>query len=624
MTLRRQLLLLHLAFLVFALFATLATVYAVQVQVGAATRRFDRVVGRLRVLQDLQLDVQSLDVHFHEVVQQSKPPDPLLYRDIESVATRLEGLGRLGATSAPGGEPASEAIPRRLEAIATHLRSAAADCLDAVGKNDQPRAESLFKQSVEPLLRDADSELERVSRNHEFAQQSATRELVDYDSSLLLATVSVALVGTGLVLLGVWIVRSRLLKPLETIHQATEAFATGDLAHRVGLSSPDELGALGAAMNRMAGALDASQRKYQNLFQNQRDTVIVCDEHGVVLECHEGDFDLLGLPADSALGTMATETWPQWRFHDLTWDDLFARVIQSNRVVRLSEVTLVLPDQRSVVVDMVAYPAHDAGARRLAVALRDAGERVQLQQAARRTEAMEASVNLARGVAHDFKNLLHCAVRSLTEVRAGLDDPVVAEHADSAITACRQAARLSRRLSRFAAEDRGHPELIDVTEAVETILKSLDQSLFETIKLTTDLAPGLTVLCDRDQLTQIVLNLVYNACEAMPDGGGLCVTGRHQRYAKPAAATTRTDRYVLLTVADTGTGIPPQLRDRVFEPLFSTKPRTEDGPRGLGLAIVYGAASNADGFVTVSSAPGGGTTFYVYLPARDGSAPIAS
>jgi two-component system cell cycle sensor histidine kinase/response regulator CckA len=123
----------------------------------------------------------------------------------------------------------------------------------------------------------------------------------------------------------------------------------------------------------------------------------------------------------------------------------------------------------------------------------------------------------------------------------------------------------------------------------------------------------LFVLGDRDQLTRVVLNLVYNACEAMPNGGQLTLTSRKVETANPLTPA-RMGWFVELRVSDTGMGMPAEIRERVFEPLFSTKPRSDDGPRGLGLAVVYAAVNQAGGFLQVQSNPGSGTTFQVFLP----------
>lgn len=612
MTLRRQLLVLHIAFVIFALATALITVYVVQVQVRNASARFERVVSDLHVAQQLELDLQTLDVHFHEIAQQSRPVDETFRRALRSVLTRLADLRQrlLAANSIENAE-----IGEQLDATVSDLRSSADRCIAALSAGDAVKAEREFKGEVEPVLTSGVRLLRDLQRSREAAQPASARDLADYDTAILIATVIVAVLGVLLVLIGIWLVRERLILPLRRLQQATAAYARGDLEHRVPAEHHDELGELGGAMNSMAAALVGSQRKYQNLFQNLRDTVIVCDVDATVIECHQGDSDLLGRTPSAIVGQSASELWPDWRFGALDWTELVARVINTGRLLRVSDVALPLADGRTFTADIVAYPAHEPATPRVAIALRDVSERARLEQAARRGEAMEAAVTLARGVAHDFKNMLQNAVGSLGAIETNTTDPAVLERTRPALAACEQAARLSKRLSRLAADDRGHPEVLDVSHVAGTILDSLDANLIAQIDIQRQLEARLYVVADRDQLTRVILNLVYNACEAMPTGGVLVVRTRRVETANPLTPQ-RVASFVELAVVDTGVGMGTEARQRAFEPLYSTKPRADDGPRGLGLAIVYAAVNQAGGFTQVESVPGRGTTFRVLIPAH--------
>jgi signal transduction histidine kinase len=609
MTLRRQLLLLHIAFAVFAIAASIVTVYVIQVQVHEASQRFERAISGLQIVQQLQFDLQTLDVHFHEVTQQARPVDEQFSRTLSSVLTRLRHVQQQVKSSQSSD---TTKLVNPFDQVIQGLSAGAGRCLDAIAK-DRPTAVNVFKTDVEPWLVRGEAALRALRQSRDIAQSASAQALADYDTTILIATVLMALGGIVLVLLGIWLVRERLLRPLEVLQNATQAYSKGELDHRVLVAQQDELGALGQAMNNMAGALDVSQRKYQNLFQNLRDTVIVCDAEARVLECHQGDFDFLGQRSVNIVDRLAPEIWPDWRFGNLSWCELIACVIDSGHLIRFSDVHLSLETGAQACADVVAYPAHNPTSLLVAVALRDVSERARLEQAARRGEAMEASVTLARGVAHDFKNLLHNALSSLSLLESQASDPGTAEYTRNALTACEQAARLSKRLSRLSADDPGHPELLRVSEVASTILDSLAGELLEGVEVTCDLDVELLVLADRDQLTRVILNLVYNACEAMPNGGQLTLTSRKVETANPLTPA-RMGWFVELRVSDTGMGMPAEIRERVFEPLFSTKPRSDDGPRGLGLAVVYAAVNQAGGFLQVQSNPGSGTTFQVFLP----------
>jgi CheY-like chemotaxis protein len=161
--------------------------------------------------------------------------------------------------------------------------------------------------------------------------------------------------------------------------------------------------------------------------------------------------------------------------------------------------------------------------------------------------------------------------------------------------------------------------VLDLNTVVADIEALLRRSLGEHIQLRTTLTPDLwPVLADPGQLEQVLVNLAINARDAMPDGGTLTIDTTNTTIDTTDDAGHshhRPGRHVLLRVADTGTGIPPEIAERVFEPFFTTKPKGEGS--GLGLATVYGIITQAGGHAAIQSTPGAGTTFTALLPATD-------
>jgi signal transduction histidine kinase len=151
---------------------------------------------------------------------------------------------------------------------------------------------------------------------------------------------------------------------------------------------------------------------------------------------------------------------------------------------------------------------------------------------------------------------------------------------------------------------------------VDLILQSLDESALKKVELRTQLDDSIAVYIDRDQFTEIVLNLVRNAHEAMPEGGELRV--RAEAGKLPAAADAGgPPTHAILTVSDTGCGFSAEVQERLFEPFFTTKRGKARRSRGMGLAVVYAAVKNAGGRIQVSGKPGTGATFQVWLPLAD-------
>ncbi len=234
---------------------------------------------------------------------------------------------------------------------------------------------------------------------------------------------------------------------------------------------------------------------------------------------------------------------------------------------------------------------------------------------------MEAMGVLAGGIAHVFNNLL-TAIGFETElalVHLPADDPA-RKHLREIERVGERGAALARQLLAFSGSQVLKPRPLQINALLVEMEEVLRRLLGDGIELERDLDPDLAwIEADREQLAQVVLNLVTNARDAMPEGGrvtlrtvNIDLSARDLAWpARPIPAVA--GRYVLLTVGDTGPGMREEVRRRVFEPFFSTKAGSE--PAGLGLSTVYGIVLQSGGQVEVESAAGQGSTFFVYLPA---------
>jgi two-component system, cell cycle sensor histidine kinase and response regulator CckA len=230
---------------------------------------------------------------------------------------------------------------------------------------------------------------------------------------------------------------------------------------------------------------------------------------------------------------------------------------------------------------------------------------------------MEAVGQLAGGVAHDFNNLLTVIIAN-----AGLALETVAsghspeEELQEIVRASERAAALTRQLLAFSRKQVLQPCLLDLKQVITGIAPMLERLIGEDIEIVTILAPNLGMMrADPGQLEQVLVNLAVNARDAMPDGGVLSlraenVVVRPGERSVPERVPAGT--YVLLTVADTGCGMPPEVRDRVFEPFFTTKPSGRG--TGLGLPTVYGIVEQSGGMIWLDTAPGQGTAFSMCFP----------
>jgi PAS domain S-box-containing protein len=268
-------------------------------------------------------------------------------------------------------------------------------------------------------------------------------------------------------------------------------------------------------------------------------------------------------------------------------------------------------DSQGTVVALLGS-GHDITDRKRAEAEREAMQAQLLQ-----SQKMEAIGQLAGGVAHDFNNLLTGIMGNIAIMRSSLPpaDPLL-ENLNAAETAARQAADLAKGLLTFSRKAVVSAVSLDMAEAVDTTLAILKQSLPATMDIVCDVEqPAWSVMADRSQIIQVILNLAVNARDAMNGKGTLTIRLRNEQVSEDyvrAHPLTRTGDFVHLSVADTGPGIPDEIRSHLFEPFHTTKP-TGSGT-GMGLSIVYGAIKQADGWVTADSPSGAGTVFDIFLP----------
>ena len=242
-----------------------------------------------------------------------------------------------------------------------------------------------------------------------------------------------------------------------------------------------------------------------------------------------------------------------------------------------------------------------------------------LEEQLRQAQKLESVGRLAGGIAHDFNNLL-TAIRGYAELM--LIDFDAGDRAEQIVRAADRAASLTGQLLAFSRQQVLRPQLVDLNAIVEGMATMVERVLGGDVVLSTALEPelGLT-LADPTQLEQVVLNLVLNARDAMPNGGNLVL--RTQRF-EPAKEDELPHpdlvpgSYVTLIVRDTGVGMGTDLAEQVFEPFFTTKDVGEG--LGLGLSTVHGIVSQSGGAVWMDSALGEGTCFTVCLPVA-GDAP---
>ena len=367
--------------------------------------------------------------------------------------------------------------------------------------------------------------------------------------------------------------------------------------------------------------LEQAYQQVRNILENAPSLAMqMYDEQGRVLFWNRASEQLYGYTAQEAVGKTLDAL--------IFTSDEQAEFLQLLRQVRTSgtpaplkewEITTANGERRIILSSL--FPIEYEGQTRFICADIDITERKALERRLFQAEKLESIGQLAGGVAHDFNNLL-AAILGFAELAQGRlpKDHPAQQDLERIVQASVRAANLVRQLLGFARKQLTQPRPISVNAVIQDLLPLLQRSLGENIRLQLNLTDAEnTVFMDPAQFEQVVMNLVLNARDAMQNKGGgtLTITTLRCTYTQellpmPEREELPHGECVCLVVEDTGEGIPAEIRERIFEPFFSTK---GVGNTGLGLATVYGIVRQNKGFITVESEVGVGTRFTVVLPA---------
>ncbi len=368
--------------------------------------------------------------------------------------------------------------------------------------------------------------------------------------------------------------------------------------------------------------LQEGERRYHSLFQNAHDMIQSVAPDGSIIFANNAWMKTLGyneseLPELNLFNIIHPDSQAHCR-------ELFSKVM-SGKPVDNFQSTFVTKDGRSIQIEGTAAP-RKLGDKIISSQgiFRDITERVAAEEALRKTEEqlrqaqkMEAVGRLAGGVAHDFNNLLTVITVStdmlLREMQEG--DPM-SQDIQEIKKAAERAASLTRQLLVFSRRQIVELEVLNLNTIVSDTEKMLLRILGEDIRLETILEPELqTVKVDRANVEQVIMNLIVNARDAMPDGGSITIRTENITLDKrdiPGILEARPGKFVCLYITDTGSGMNRDTMEHIFEPFFTTKSR--DKGTGLGLSIVYGIIKQGGGWINVYSEPEKGSTFKIYLP----------
>jgi len=366
-----------------------------------------------------------------------------------------------------------------------------------------------------------------------------------------------------------------------------------------------------AERRRAEEALRESEETARALLNTLHDWAMLVDTDGTILGLNSAMADEFGGPAEALIGRCMHDLFPR--------DVAVFRREQVALVVDSREPLSIQEANAGVITEATVYPVFGACGEvtRLAVFARDVTEQKRLEEQMRQAEKMEAVGRLAGGVAHYFNNLLTPIIgySELLLDRLDADGPLH-EDVEEIRTAGERLATLIHEILAFSSKQILRLAEVDLNELVAGLEGRLRSLLGEGVDLAVLLDPAAVVVkADREELTTAIMSLASNGRAAMGDGGTLTIVTTRVKLSEKqckALPESRPGCFACLSIADTGAGMGDETLGHLFEPFFTTKGIGE--ATGLGLSVVYGIAKQHDGWVSVESELGRGSTFKIYLP----------
>ena len=367
---------------------------------------------------------------------------------------------------------------------------------------------------------------------------------------------------------------------------------------------------------KAGAALEQGENRLRALLDNSPMVITVRDIDGRYLTVNQKYIDWYGNPLSGDRASAVADVFPadvSGRVADVT-----ARVVAERRAIE-DEYAVTFRDGEDHLVRVTHFPIVSSAGSVVAVGAigSDVTEARRAEEQLRQAQKMEAIGQLTGGIAHDFNNLLAVVIGNLELVLEEVPpEDKSTGRTRIALNAAERGAALTQRLLAFSRKQALKPEVLDVRQVVEGMQAILSRTLGEQITFVTAAEPGLWACeADKAQFEAALLNLAINARDAMPMGGTLSIEAANvhldEHYAS-AQVDLEAGDYVMIAVADTGEGMAAEVRERAFDPFFSTKSKGQGS--GLGLAMVHGFVKQSGGHVSLYSELGHGTTVKIYLP----------
>jgi two-component system, cell cycle sensor histidine kinase and response regulator CckA len=370
---------------------------------------------------------------------------------------------------------------------------------------------------------------------------------------------------------------------------------------------------LTTALSTTSNQLEATEEQFSVMFDASPDAICVIDEDARILDVNLGAESLYGQSRTELIGSSMLDRFQQHLQEE--FDKEFEVWLKSDHSTEWqSETSGTAYNQIPVAITARRFRYRNKKA--ILMNIRDISARMALENQLRWAQKMDAIGRLAGGIAHDFNNLLTSILGYSYLAKENLAAGNPEADIDHIIKAADRATRLTRQLLVFSRKQMLPLHPVKVNQVIEDVDHLLRRTIGENIELVTVMDEDLPyVKSDEGHIEQIIINLSVNAREAMPQGGKITLETVRSELKEDIlwhGNTIPAGVYAALRVSDTGTGIPDEIMEKIFEPFFSTKGNTQ--AVGMGLAMVYGIVKHCKGYIEIQSSPENGTDVVVYFP----------
>ena len=442
-----------------------------------------------------------------------------------------------------------------------------------------------------------------------------------YTSFYILGAVMLLTLGASIAL--VFVLVHQIVRPLESLAKTAKEISGGDYSKRAESHNIIEFRELSRAFNAMTGRLHEtidnleSQIDFvENVIESLTHPLYVIDvkDYTVKMANSAANFGLLSSDSKCYQLTHKTDTPCGDPGHPCTIEE----IKKTGKPVMLEHAHCLLGNGAKRMYEVYGYPVFDSNGEIIQVIEYniDITDKKNLEDQLMQAQKLEAIGSLASGVAHDFNNLLTTILGygELSLMKLSKDDPQ-REQVEAIYEAGKKASTLTRQLLAFSRKQMLEMRVINLNSLLENLTKMLNRMIGDDIEMIMMLDPSVgNIMADPGQVEQIVMNIVINARDAMPDGGTITIETQEveldEDYCKTHAEVTP-GTFIVLCITDTGKGMTPEVMEKIFDPFFTTKKK--GAGTGLGLSTVYGIVKQHKGHIYVYSELGSGTIFKIYF-----------